>query len=127
MGRTINPPAVFPGNGKSLRILTADPNREPPCDFPLPNPRPEEVEMWVSLWKSAPAELWLERDIVREVADYCRACVLVAEKPAAAMYTVVRQQRADLALSIPGAQANGVTYAGAADKGDDWNAYLDSL
>jgi len=76
-------------------------------EFPLPEARERELELWDELWRTPQAIEWARLNLVREVAYYVRKSIDV-EMPGAksSEMLTLRQSRDSLGLSIPGMRAH---------------------
>lgn len=75
-------------------------------EFPLPQPRARELQLWAELWRTPQAIEWARLDLVRNVALYTRIFV-DNELPGAKAgdLNILRQMTDSLGLSIPGMRA----------------------
>jgi hypothetical protein len=78
-------------------------------EFPVPGVTSREIEVWESLWRSPQAAAWAVQPWRwSNVADLARLMVLSeAEKAPVAVFTHIRQARADLGLTPAGLVENG--------------------
>ena len=80
LGRSTGPPA----DPNSLRSAkrgsewtrvprNAREGMDPP-DWPIyvSSPSPQELELWIEMWKKPQASLWIRDEIINQVAMYCR-------------------------------------------------------
>ncbi|RTL65917.1 MAG: hypothetical protein EKK42_20440 [Pseudonocardiaceae bacterium] len=107
IGRTLgNLPAQGDRDFK-WRTLDARGYQGPIPEFPLPEIRARESDLWLELWRTPQAIEWKRLNLVRQVALYVRKSVdtEMPDTKAADMLTL-RQMTDSLGLSIPGMRAH---------------------
>lgn len=95
--------------GLSFSALPADGYAGEIPAFPVPGVTGRELEVWESLWRTPQAAAWAVQSWRwSHVADLARLMVLSeAEGAAVAVFTHIRQARADLGLTPAGLVENG--------------------
>jgi hypothetical protein len=75
--------------------------------WPLPEPTPRELGLWVTEWERPQAVMWEVHGLELEVAVYVRTLVSAeSPKATAAERTLLMRQQENLGLSMPGLARN---------------------
>jgi len=83
-------------------VLPAEGRKGKAPSFPLIDPSPRELQLWVALWKKPVALLWEKNQQELAVAFHVRTMVEAERADAQAnLRTLVRQQAGELLLTIP--------------------------
>lgn len=107
IGRSLS---AITGNGDKdfkWKTLDAAGYKGPVPEFPLPEMRVRESQLWEKLWTSPQAIEWNRLDLTLQVAFYVRKCI-DNEMPGAKApdLTIMRQMQDALGLSLPGMRAH---------------------
>ncbi len=107
IGRTLN--AIGSNSDKDFKWKTLDAAgyKGPLPEFPLPELRVRESQLWEKLWTTPQAIEWSRLDLTLQVAFYVRKCI-DNEMPGAKApdLTIMRQMQDSLGLSLPGMRAH---------------------